>query len=252
VTTARRLIQLTASLGLVGGVVVVGAAQGGSTVVGRSISTDSAAQILAITKAATTHAGSFTVNCSGASPSIGLTGSAVTNVEAAVGSQFTKDTVRGFGVATVATRFIGGVVYFKGNAVQLQLQFGVAHSKYANKWISVRKGQKDFTEIAAGMTLASAMVEIAPVGPLSKSKVETFAGKSVVAVIGKVSPDAFAGAGAQHTFVAVAAPNRPAGITVSTVDAGHAYHGTCLFTNWKHKFVVTKPSSSISITKTNL
>ena len=195
---------------------------------------------------------SFTVVCNGAAASVGLTGTAVTNVGTASGSQYTKDKVKGIGTATVATRMVGGVAYFKGNAAFLEIQFGVKHSKYANEWISVSKGQKDFAVISAGMTMSSALLEIAPVRPLSKSKVETFAGKSVVAVIGKVSPEEYVGTGTQHTYVGVAAPNRPVGISLNSIESGAHFHGTCTFSNWKHKFVVTKPSGATPITKTNL
>jgi len=246
------LTQVTAALGLLAGVAVLGGAAGGAVVQGRSIATDSPAQILSITRAATTNARSFTVDCGGAIPSLGLTGSTVTIVGDVSGYQVTTDHVKGIGLATVETRFLGGIAYFKANAVQLQLQFGVAHSKYANRWISVAKGQKDYAVISSGLTMSSAMVEITPISPLSKSKVENFEGTSVVAVIGKVGPDEYVGAGEQHTFVAVAAPNRPVGITVSTTDSGHHYQGTCSFKNWKRKYVVTKPATSISITKTNL
>ncbi len=246
------MIQFAASLGVVGGLTIVGVAPGGSAVVGHSIASGTPAHILAIAKSATTKAGSFTANCSAASASLGLTGTVATNVGSVAGSQYTKSTVKGLGVGTVQTRFVGGIAYFNANAIFLEYQFGVAHSKYANQWISVSKGQQDFAIIAAGMTMSSAWLEIAPVAPLSKSKVETFAGKSAVAVIGKVSPDQHAGTGTQHTFVAVTAPNRPLGIAISTKDAGHAFHGTCTFTNWKRRFVVTKPASSTPITKTNL
>lgn len=250
--STRMMTQVTAALGLLAGVAVLGAAAGGAVVQGRSIATDSPAQILSITKAATTSAGSFTVVCGGSIPSLGLTGSTATIVGGTSGYQVTTDHVKGFGLATVQTRFLDGIAYFKANATQLQLQFGVAHSTYANRWISVAKGQKDYAVISSGLTMSSAMVEITPLSPLSKSKVEHFAGTPVVAVIGRVGPDEYVGAGEQHTFVALAAPNRPVGLTVSTSDAGHHYLGTCSFKNWKRKFVVTKPATSISITKTNL
>lgn len=250
--SAQRMIQLTASLGLVGGLTMVGAAAGGASGMSQSIASDSPAQILSIAKTAATRAGSFTVVCNGAAASVGLTGTAVTNVGTASGSQYTKDKVKGIGTATVATRMVGGVAYFKGNAAFLEIQFGVKHSKYANEWISVSKGQKDFAVISAGMTMSSALLEIAPVRPLSKSKVETFAGKSVVAVIGKVSPEEYVGTGTQHTYVGVAAPNRPVGISLNSIESGAHFHGTCTFSNWKHKFVVTKPSGATPITKTNL
>jgi hypothetical protein len=249
---ARRLIQLTASLGLVGGATILAVVPGGAAVVGHSIAGDTPAHILSITKAATKSAGSFTVNCTAAAPSLGLTGTVTTNVGGGVGSQNTRQTVKSLGVGTVQTRFVGGVDYFKGNAVFLEIQFGVTNSKYANKWISVSKGQLDYAIISSGMTMASALLQIGPVAPLSKSKVETFAGKSAVAVIGKANPNQRAGTGSQHIFVAIASPNRPVGLSISTTLGGHAYHGTCTFTNWKHKFVVTKPSGSTPINKTGL
>jgi hypothetical protein len=250
--SARRVIKLSAALGFVGGAMAVSAAPGGSVVARRSIASDTPAQILALTEHATTSAGSVAVDCSAASPSIGLTGTVVTNVGLTVGSQFTTEHVTSLGVATVQTVFIGGVAYFMANETWLKIQFGVAHSKYANKWVSVAKGQKDYAVISSGMTMSSSVLEIAPVGHLSKSAPVTYAGKSAVAVIGKVSPEQDAGTGTQRTYVAIAAPHRPVGLTINTSVDGQTYHGSCTFTKWAHKVVVTKPANSTPITKTGL
>jgi hypothetical protein len=245
-------IQLTAVLGIVGGSAALCASPGGSVVAGRSIAGDTPAQILSIASAATTKAGSFTLDCRAAVPSAGVGGTTVTNVSADVGTQRLSNHIKSLGLATAVIRFVGGVAYFEGNAVYLQFEYNVAHSKYANRWISVSKGQKGYAAMASGMTTSSVVLAMGPVGKISKSKIATFDKTSVVSVNGAANPYQYVGTGSQRIYVAVAAPNRPVGLTVSATESGFHITGACTFVDWRVKFVVKKPATSTPINKTNL
>lgn len=225
----------------------------GASVLPRTLASESPQQILASARAATTAQKRFVGSCSTAIPSAGISGATSTHVAEADGWQ--GGTVKVKGNSTTARaqiRFLDGVVYLEGNALYLEFEFNVKTTKFAGKWISIKKGQLDYASISSGLSMSSALVQLTPVGKLAKSGVATFAGKSVIAVHGKTSPAMDVGTGTAVLYVGTAKPFLPVGLVVHTTVSGHALRGTCTFGQWKSVVTVFKPPSSTPITKTGL
>jgi hypothetical protein len=226
----------------------------GAAVASRGIASDSPAKILSLTLHATSAAKSFRVACHGNLAAIGLTESSSTSVGATYGAQSTTITEAGVsGTGRASTRLVGGVAYFKGNASFLQIELNVRNSKYANRWISVKPGQRDYGTVASGLWLRSALVQVSPVGKLSKSSVERYRGESAVMITGNSTSQQAPGAGKAHVYVSTSAPYRPLAVNYDTKLSPTApFQGSCSFSHWRLQFSVVKPASSTPITKTNL
>jgi len=218
----------------------------------RSFATSSPSQIVGAAQAATSAAGTFLATCSTQVASAGLTGTTATRIARTYGAQTQSTTVKGLGTGHMVTTFTGGVAYFKGDALALEIQFNAKNAKWANKWISVKKGQQDYASITSGMTTASAISQFTPVGSLRKSAIRIFDGVAVVAITGAVPASWQAGTGTAVLYVSTGSPHYPVAVTIATKLSGQALSGKCTFTSWKKGFSVAKPASSTPINLTGL
>jgi hypothetical protein len=220
----------------------------------RSIATETPAQILRTTFAAMTAQKYVEAACHGAIAAAGISESIRTDVGPTFGTQNLTVNVHGVsGTGLGVERLVNGVAYFKGNAAFLQIQFNVKNSKWANQWISVRPGQRDYGEISSGLAMNSAVNQLRPGAPLTKSGLVHIAGQSAIIVSGSSTAQQAPGAGKAHLYVATKSPNLPIVETISsTVSKGIIFTGNCSVSKWGAKFTVSKPASSTPITKTNL
>jgi len=236
--------------GLVAALLAIGGAA--SAAVPRSFASSTPAQVVGAAQVATTAAGSFVSSCSTQVPNAGLSSVTSTHIARSYGSQSQAVTVKGLGTGHLVVIFTGGVAYFKGDALALYIQFNAKNAKWANKWISVKKGQKDFTFISSGMTTSSAITQFTPAAPLRKSAVETYDGVTVVAVTGSVPASWQAGTGSARLYVATGAPHYAVAVTLAAKQSGRALTGKCTLSSWKRGFSVTKPASSTPMNDTGL
>lgn len=228
---------------------VVGA--GAVAVRPRSISTDSPSQILSISMHAATAQKTVKVVCHSSVADEGLTQTITTDVGPSHGTQAVTDVAQGIGTGTITTRYVDGVVYFNSNTVGLYIQFGVKNSKYANKWISVKPGQKDYAFIADGLYTSSIPGQLEPGGKLTKANV-TYKGQAAIEVSGAATAAQGAGSGKAHLYVSTKSPFLPLGVVLATVEQGLSFSGSCTLSNWKLTVTATAPASSTPINKTNL
>jgi hypothetical protein len=218
----------------------------------RTIASDTPAQILATAVHATVAAHTVTVSCGGAIAVVGLTDNSTTRVGPTSGSQQVAIKEASLdGVAT--TRLVNKVAYFKGNAAFLQIEFGANGSTWANRWISIAPGQKDYSTVSGGLDMASMRGQLSPTGTLAKAGPLSYKGGTAMEVRGASSKDQAPGKGTARLYVSVVAPNRPLGLSIVSKPSPTAtFRGTCTFGHWGAALTVTKPPKSTPITKTNL
>ena len=181
----------------------------------------------------------------------GLSQVQVTDIGPSHGAQSETVKLTGVGTGTETTRYVNGVVYFKANAIFLEIEFNITNSKYANKRISVKKGQKDYTEISEGMYTSSISGQLSPVGTLSKATV-TYKGHSAIEITGNASATQGIGKGKVHLYVSTQTPYLPLGESVATVVQGENFTGSVTLSNWKLAVTALEPASSTPINQTNL
>lgn len=230
---------------------VSAAGSGATAVAPRSISTDTPSQILSISMHAATAQKTVKVLCGTSVAEYGLSETEVTDIGPSHSTQTDSEKAQGIGTGSVTERYVSGVVYFNANAVALYLQFNVKNSKYANKWISVKAGQKDYAQLSSGMYTSALPGQLEPGGKLTKATV-TYKGKSAVEISGSATATQGVGSGKAHLYVSTQAPYLPLGENLSTVTHGTNLVGSCTLSNWKLAVTVTAPASSTPINKTNL
>ncbi len=116
-------------------------------------------------------------------------------------------------------------------------------STYAGQWISIPKGDKDYGETAADVTLGSLLQLITPRGHLAAGS-RKLQGKRVVAVIG------ISGKGKKkETRVLAARPrgNRLLPVEEDEVASGREYIAHTVPGRWNESVQVQVPSSSVPI-----
>jgi len=148
-------------------------------------------------------------------------------------------------------RVIGSTTYFRDNVVALVGQFGgTANKKYANRWISLKPGELDYSAVTSAVTLPSLLMELIPSGTLAKTPVANFAGHKCIGVWTHVRQGG--ARGHQTLWVEVAAPHLIAGMQ-ETLDNGSRHQDTSFVaTSWGTKVKVVKPKGAIPITDTTL
>ena len=197
-------------------------------------------QILAEARAAANAAGSLhyasTARSGSASVIYGVDSSAN------AGRQVIK--ISGGGRATVLV--VGGVGYIRANAAALAGFFGfpgAIASRLAHRWISVRRGDPDYRQVIAGVTIGSVLDEATPVGRLTVTGPRTLSGRSVIGVRGEARASVGMPAGAMVTIY-IAASGRP--LPVSCQEDIASTRVTVLFSRWGETVHVAVPRRAVA------
>ena len=132
--------------------------------------------------------------------------------------------------AYVKVRHTGGE-FFVGMA-------GVSPSRYLNRWIVYRPGDKNYKEVASGATMTSMLSYMKPKGKLSKAGTSVVDGHPVVGVWG-----GFLGSRGCLYISAVGKP-LPVRLTVTTVGGTDI---TITFGRWGEKVKVAAPTGAIPV-----
>jgi hypothetical protein len=115
---------------------------------------------------------------------------------------------------------------------------GVSPSRYLNRWIVYRPGDKNYKGVASGGTMASMLSYMKPKGKLSKAGTSIIDGRPVVGVWG-----GYLGSRGCLYISAVGKP-LPVRLTVTTVGGTDV---TITFGRWGEKVKVAAPASAIPV-----
>ena len=207
--------------------------------------TQSGRQIIAGAMVAAKAMGSVT---SSSSTTIsGQAYSLVTNASLTSGQQ----TLR-LGAAKTVVRVVGGVIYINDTDTAIQAQFGVSDPKYANRWIEIPSTNSYFAHFNTFILLSSLLSEVAPGGTLKTTKTTMVDKTSVVGVTGKPNIHLGLASGTETVYVSTLAPHLPVELVASDVVQTQRETFVVIFTNWGKRFNVTKPTTSIPISSTDL
>jgi hypothetical protein len=142
-----------------------------------------------------------------------------------------------------------GTAYFRGDAPTLLSFFGFANvaatRRYAGRWVEVPHSDKQYSAITEGITLGSAMDDLAIPGPLSTISERTVDGEAAVGVLAHGSDSG--------TPTVAALYGRAAGQPLpieGTVRDGNE-HGTITLSDWNEPIAVHVPIA-VPISKTGL
>ncbi|HKD95507.1 MAG TPA: hypothetical protein VKB43_12435 [Gaiellaceae bacterium] len=166
------------------------------------------------------------------------------DVEAADGTQHVSLKV-GKKTAHLAIVVSDQTAYVQGDAAGLQALQGLTKtqaSTYAGQWISIPKGDKDYDETAADVTLGSLIQLSTPRGHLV-ARSRKFHGKRLVAVIG------ITGKGKKKEVQVLAAPRKGKRLPVEEdeLSPGQEYISHTVFGRWNEAVQVPVPASSVPI-----
>lgn len=135
-------------------------------------------------------------------------------------------------------------LYLQGDKLGLQLLQGLTKAQaatYAGQWISIPKGDKDYSSTADGVTLGSVLQDITPRGRLAAST-RKLHGKRVLAVAG------ITGKGKKKELkVLEARPQGKLPLEEDEVMPGKQYIARTVLKRWNEAVQVQVPSSSVPI-----
>jgi hypothetical protein len=211
----------------------------------RPITSDSAAQILAVTLRTGAGEGSCTDFTS--SVTAGESFGDLTNSETTEGEQFIT-----YGRATVDIRLLDGVLYVKANSGGVLAWYGVNDRAVATKWIEVPASSPDYTSFQNAITLTSMLKEISPAGVLKATPVREVDAHRVIGVLGQPNPLLGFANGTETLYVSTTFPYVPVELIVAGVTTGSVKIFRMTFTNWGSHIEVVKPGSYTSISSTTL
>ncbi|HVA07130.1 MAG TPA: hypothetical protein VNG12_10355 [Acidimicrobiales bacterium] len=167
--------------------------------------------------------------------------------------ELVQDTGLSTGVQTVAIGkerisivLIKGVAYFSGNNQGLTKYFGLPQtlaSRLSGRWISVTAADSGYQSIINGLTLSSAIKEVAPTGTIALGKRSKVNGQSTVSVVGLAS------GGTTRITLFVAASGKPLPVeAASSGGTGTQKSGEIIaFSRWGEKVHVPRPTRTIPI-----
>jgi hypothetical protein len=148
--------------------------------------------------------------------------------------------------------YLNGVVYAKFDAFLVNFNYGVKDSAVANKWISITKGHKFYSNLSSGIAFPSVLQEMQPIGTLSASAPQIINGVSAIGVTGNPNPLSGTTSGSETLYVSTAAPFLPVEVTIKAVESGITVVLTVIPKNWGVPVTVTAPKDFTSISKTKL
>jgi hypothetical protein len=148
--------------------------------------------------------------------------------------------------------YLKGVVYAKFDAYLVHFNYGVTDSAVVNKWISITKGHKFYSNLSSGITFPSVLQEMQPIGTLSASAPKTINGVSAIGITGNPSPLSGTTSGSETLYVSTTTPFLPVEVTIKAVESGITVVLTVIPKNWSVPVSVTAPKVFTSISKTKL
>jgi hypothetical protein len=157
------------------------------------------------------------------------------------------------GGARAGVLVFAGVAYISGNQTALVDYFGFPASvarQLGDRWMSIPSSSSDYSTLAAAATLASALTEITPVGPLTETAPTQMDGESVVGISGR-APSLYGQPGTLTTYVTRSSRPLPVQVTASLKANGHtpAGHTTSSLTDWGEHLVLRPPPNAIPASK---
>lgn len=152
----------------------------------------------------------------------------------------------GSGKATVMV--VGKNTYLRGDTLTLTRFMGFnafAAAKYAGAWIEIPTTDPRFPAVAAGVTLRSAINQLAMVAPFRQLPSAFVHGKKVLAVAGQAPGNTPVGV---VLYTRPSAPHLPVGAVSKTTGAATSI----FFSRWNEPVEVSKPDRAVLISKTGL
>jgi hypothetical protein len=177
-------------------------------------------------------------------------GSAHVRLESSALGGFVQEDEAGSGVGTqdirasslrMNVRVVGTTAYVKvthtGGEFFMGMA-GVSPSRYLDRWIIYRPGDRDYKQVASGGTMASMLSYMKPKGKLSKAATSIIDGRPVIGVWG-----GYLGTRGCLYISAVGKP-LPVRLTVTTVEGSDV---TITFGRWGEKVKVAAPANAIPV-----
>jgi hypothetical protein len=143
---------------------------------------------------------------------------------------------------------VGGIGYFKGDALTLQSFNGFtasAATRYAGMWLKVTKSDAAFSKVTSGVTMSTLPSQLNLPHPQLLSGLVTVVGyrvKELRAVFAEPT-------GTVTGTLYVRSHGAPLPVEETFVQTGGA-HGSDVLTNWNERMTVTPPTSSIPFSAT--
>jgi hypothetical protein len=174
-------------------------------------------------------------------------GSAHVHLESSAGGGYVQNDEAGPGIGSqeihvsslrMSVRVVGTTAYVKVTHTGGEFfvgMAGVSPSRYVNRWIAYRPGDKTYKAVASGGTMASLVSYMKPKGNLSKAGLSVIDGRPVVGVWG-----GYLGSRGCLYVSAVGKP-LPVRLTVTTVGGTDV---TITFSHWGEKVAVTAPAGA--------
>ncbi|NNN08797.1 MAG: hypothetical protein HKL85_06335 [Acidimicrobiaceae bacterium] len=157
-----------------------------------------------------------------------------------------------FNKSTGQVLLIKGRLYVNESAALISLQFGKADPKWANKWISIPKGNSSYVPLSSGLLFSSMMSQVRPTGTLHKSKLGTLNGVLVIAIAGSANPELGLTRGVETLFVAAKAPYLPVKLLAGGRSQGVPTSLTVTFSHWGRHLSYSVPRLVTPISATDL
>ncbi len=174
-----------------------------------------------------------------------------------VTGEVVQDSAKHSAVQTVAigkermsTVLVGGTAYISGNASGLASYYGLPQSDasaMSGRWISVTSSDQGFSSIVSGLTLTSALKEVAPTRTLTEGKRSTILGKSTFSISGTAS----SGQSGVTLFVTTKGRHLPVEAVVSSTSGKGSSTGASgeivTFSRWGEHVVPPKVTGAVPI-----
>ena len=199
------------------------------------------AQILSLTKAAMERAGSVhVVNTTSLNGTISFT--LTTDSSAGSGTQ-----AQVFGGGVEKVRLIGSTLFINADSVAFSLDFNVSNSTLTNEWVRVPVSNPNYANISAAILLPSLIKDTLSMKSLKNLGVETFDGRTTVAIEG-FPPNSTPGTSVVQTlYVATSAPYLPVGLSTVFLEGVNG-KGKSVFSRWGEKVAVRPPARYVTAT----
>jgi hypothetical protein len=163
-----------------------------------------------------------------------------------------RQNVNHYGNEQAHVLVIDGTAYLSGNRTALTGYFGFSSSaanKIGNGWVSVPQANRNYVELSVGVTLASALTELAPPAPLRETAPTTIDGQSVIGIRG--TPPKQAGAVASSIlYVSRTQHPLPVRLSVSVTTKASKVRSTVDLSGWGENVSLAPPSNVVPISST--
>ncbi len=157
---------------------------------------------------------------------------------------------KGGSIGRVTVLVAAQTAYIRGDAFTLVNYMGfkaAPSAKYAGVWVRIPHTDRDYSTVAAGVTLSSTMAELKPTGPLSRVPDTRIGGQRVVGV--RATASTARGAVVVTLYARAAGSPLPVKEVVRRADNARF---TVTLSNWSEPIRLVIPSKAVPISKTGL